>query len=203
MKKGLIGAGALALVVLLARTLAYAVEPGPSARFLEQRAGGTALPVLAAVSLLLGAAVAVAVCSLVAIGVRERALIEQRSAEPFAAGRALALAVLLSLAACGAGGLVEAFIHWRAGLGWHGVHCLAGPVHRDLLPIECGLSFVVAALLAAARHVSAWMRRTFARLAAVLPRLWFGERSRAGAHPCPRPASRVRSASARAPPAPA
>jgi hypothetical protein len=202
MRRGLIGAGAVALVVLLGRSLAYAAEPSPSARFLEQRAGGSALPVLALVSLTLGAAVAVAVCWLVAIAVRERALIERRNIDPFAAGRALAFAAVLSVAACGAGGLLEAFIHWRAGLGWHGLHCLVGPVHRDLLPIESGLSFVAAAILAASRYVAAWMRRTFARLAAVLPRLWFGERVRLHVHARPRPALCVGFASARAPPAP-
>src|SRR4029450_1604777 len=75
-----------------------------------------------------------------------------------------------SVVAAPASGLLEAFIHWRAGLGWHGLHCLFGPVHRDLLPIETVLSFVAAAILAAAWHVGAWMRRTLARLAAVLPR---------------------------------
>ena len=203
MRKGLIGGATLALVVLLARSLAYAAEPGPSARFLEQRAGGPALPILVLVCLLLGVSVGVAVCWLAAIAVRERALIERRSSEPFAAGRTLALAVALSLAASGAGGLLEAFIHWRAGLGWHGVHCLVGPVHRDLLPIECGLSFIATAVLAAARHVGAWMRRTLARLGETLARLWFGESARAHARSRPYPALCVGSASARAPPAPA
>jgi hypothetical protein len=201
MRRVLVGAGVVSLVVLLARTLAYAAEPGPSARFLEQRGGGPALPVVALACLVLGAAVAVTVCWLAAIAVRERALIERRSAEPFAAGRALVLAALLSVVACGAGGLLEAFVHWRAGLGWHGLHCLAGPVHRDLLPIETGLSFVAAALLAVARHVAAWMRRTFARLAAVLPRLWFRDPVRAHSRSRPRPRPCVGFASARAPPA--
>ena len=202
MRRGLNGAGAVALIVLLARSIAYAAEPSPSARFLEQRAGGAALPVLALVSLALGVAVAVAVCSLVAIAVRERALIERRNIEPFAAVHTLALATVLSVAACGAGGLLEAFVHWRAGLGWHGLHCLVGPVHRDLLPIESGLSIVAAAILAASRYVAAWMRRTFARLAAVLPRLWFGERVQLHVRARPRPALCVWFASARAPPAP-
>ena len=46
-----------------------------------------------------------------------------------------------------------------------------GPVHRDLLPLEAGLSFVATALLAAAEHVAAWMRRTFALLRALPPRV--------------------------------
>jgi hypothetical protein len=44
-------------------------------------------------------------------------------------------------------------------------------VHRNLLPIATALSLVAAALLAAAEHLIAWMRRTFARLRALPPRL--------------------------------
>jgi hypothetical protein len=65
------------------------------------------------------------------------------------------------------GGLFEAYIHWRAGLGWHGLDCIVGPVHRDLLPIETSLSLVAAAALAAAERVLAWMQRTVALLRAV------------------------------------
>jgi hypothetical protein len=80
---------------------------------------------------------------------------------------AIALAAITSLA----GGLFEAYLHWRAGIGWHGVQCVFGPVHRDLLPIATALSFVATALLAAAEHVVAWMRRTFALLRALPPAL--------------------------------
>jgi hypothetical protein len=199
-RAGLIGAGSAALVVLLARTLAYAAEPGPAARVLEQRAGGPTLPALALVSLALGFAIAVCVCWLAALAVRERALIERRSAERFAARRALAVAAALSVTTCVTGGLLEAYLHWRAGLGWHGLHCLAGPVHRDLIPIETGLSFVAAALLAAGRHVVMWMRRTFARLAVLVSRAWCLAPAVLGRFDVPRPALCVGSASARAPP---
>jgi hypothetical protein len=172
----LVRVGAAALVVLLARTIAYAVEPSSAARLLEARAGGPALPVLALVSLSLGAALAVAICWLAAIAVREQALLERRGlaapVHPFRIGQALALAVGLSVVTSVGGGLVEAYIHWRAGFGWHGVQCVFGPVHRDLLPIEAGLSLVAAALISAAQHVLAWMRRTFALLRAPAPRLW-------------------------------
>jgi hypothetical protein len=199
-RKGLIGAGSAALVVLLARTLAYADQTSPTARFLEQRAGGPALPVITLVSLALGVAIAVAVCWLASLAVRERALIERRTAHDFELGRALALACALSVVTCLAGGLLEAFIHWRAGLGWHGFHCIFGPVHRDLLPIETGLSFIAAAILAAARHVVAWMRRTFARLAADLPRLVREVAVHAPVCLLLRPALAAGPASARAPP---
>jgi hypothetical protein len=141
--------GAGTLVVLVARTLAYALEPTPAARVLEQRAGGPALPVLVLVSLSLGAALAVMVCWLAALGVRERALLERREAPRFRAARALASALALAIATSIAGGLFEAYLHWRSGLGWHGVDCLFGPVHRDLLPLECGLSAVATAIVAA------------------------------------------------------
>jgi len=198
-RKGLIGAGAVVLVVLLARTLAYAVEPGPMARLLEQRTAGPAFPAVALVALALGFGVAVAICSLAAIAVKERALIERRPVERFAVRRLLAVACALAVTTCIAGGLLEAVIHWRAGLGWHGLHCLLGPVHRDLIPIETGLSLIAAAVLAAARHVVAWMRRTFARLAPLPPYLRVGI-SRSQVPVSLRAAQLVGAAAARGPP---
>jgi hypothetical protein len=169
-----------ALVVLCARWLAYAVVPSPAARVLEHRAGGPALPTIAVVSLTLGAAVAIAVCWLAALGVRERALLERRilsaPAPRFRAGRLLVQVFALALGTSLAGGLLEAYINWRSGLGWHGLHCIVGPVHRDLFPFEGALSFIAAAVLAAAEHIAAWMRRTFALLRGLPPR----RRSHAG-----------------------
>ncbi len=202
-RESAVGLVAATLVVLLARTIAYATEPTPAARVLEQRAGGPPLPLLALVSLLLAASLAVAVCWLAAMAVRERALLERRPFQRFAVRRMLAVAVVLALVTSLGGGLLEAYLHWRAGLGWHGLHCVFGPVHRDLLPLESGLSVLAAALLAAAQHVVAWMRRTFAHLRAVLPHSWPLVQ-----HLLPRqfdvPRSLcLRSAPARAPPAPA
>jgi hypothetical protein len=163
------------LVVLLTRSIAYAIAPSPAARVLEHRAGGPALPVLTLVAFTLGGSLAVAICWLAAFGVRERALLERRtlaeSAPRFRPARTFAFAVGLSVITSVAGGLFEACLHWRAGLGWHGVQCILGPVHRDLLPIATALSFVAAALFAAAGHVAAWMRRTFALLRALPPRV--------------------------------
>ena len=159
---------AAGLIVLFARSIAYAVAPSPAARLLEHRAGGPALPVLTLVALALGASLAIAICWLASVAVRERALLERRTlAAPmgsFRIGQALVAALALSVVTSAAGGLLEAYLHWRAGLGWHGLQCVFGPLHRDLLPIETGLSFVAAALIAAAGHVAAWMRRTFALL---------------------------------------
>jgi hypothetical protein len=193
---------AVILVVLTARSLAYATEPGASARFLEHRAGGPAVPALALVALGICAALAVTVCWLVAVGVRERALVVRREAPSFAVVRTGVTALFLALTACFVGGMFEAYLHWRAGLGWHGLHCLVGPVHRDLIPFEIGLSFVAAALIAAARHVTAWMRSTFARLAADLPTLLFGASPVFGEATAVRATPRARAASARAPPLP-
>jgi len=170
-RRGVIGLAASALVVLAARSLAYATEPGPAARALEHRAGGPALPVLGLVTLTIAASVAVAVCWLAALAVHERALLERRTFASFRVRRMLALAASLVAVTSLGGGLLEAYLHWRAGLGWHGLHCVFGPVHRDLLPFECGLSLIAAALIAATEHVVAWMRRTFARLRAVVLRM--------------------------------
>ena len=150
---------AAALVVLLARSIAYALAPSPAARVLEHRAGGPALPVLTLVALALGLSFAIVICWLAAFGVRERALLERRSLSEsvprFRPARTFAFAIALAVITSVAGGLFEAYLHWRAGLGWHGVQCVFGPVHRDLLPIATALSFVAAALLAAAEHVVA------------------------------------------------
>ena len=166
---------AATLVVLLTRNIAYAIAPSSAARVLEHRAGGPALPVLTLVALALGGSLAVAICWLAAFGVRERALLDRRalseSAPRFRPARTFAFAIALAVITSVAGGLFEAYLHWRAGLGWHGVQCVFGPVHRDFLPIATALSFVAAALLAAAEHVAAWMRRTFALLRTLPPQL--------------------------------
>jgi hypothetical protein len=157
-----------AFVVLCARWSAYAVSPDPAARLLERRGGGPALPTIGLAALALGAGLAIAVCWLAALGVRERALLERRllsaPAPRFRTGRTVLDALALTLVTSVAGGLLEAYVHWRAGLGWHGLHCLVGPVHRDLFPFEGAFSLVATAIIAAARHVVAWMRRTFALL---------------------------------------
>jgi hypothetical protein len=193
---------AVILVVLAARALAYAAVPDPSARFLQDQAGGPAVPAVAFAALAICAALAVIICWLVAVAVRERALIERRAASPFAISRTLASAAALTVTTCFAGGMLEAYLHWRAGLGWHGLHCLFGPVHRDLLPFETGLSLVAAALIAAARHVVAWMRRTFARLGAELPGLLLAGSPTFGEATSARVFAGGRTASARAPPLP-
>jgi hypothetical protein len=201
MRRLLVWIGAGTLVVLTARSLAYATEPTPAARLFEQRAGGPSLPVLALVSLSLGASLAVAICWLVALGVRERALLERRVGPRFSNARTIVSALALALATSVAGGLFEAYVHWRSGLGWHGFDCLFGPVHRDLLPLEGALSVVAAATIAAAEHVLAWMRRTLVALRSLPPRPASRKRLRAAvSFDLPRDARQLAGAGPRAPP---
>jgi hypothetical protein len=195
-------AGSALLVILTARTIAYAVTPGAAARVLEHRAGGPSLPMIAIVALTLAASAAIVVCWLASLAVRERALLEDRAAPRFRIGRMLVLALVLAVVTTIVGGFFEAYIHWREGLGWHGLDCIAGPVHRNLVPIDCALSLVAAALLAAAEHVGRWMRRTFAALRAIPPR----PQARSVPAPLPRTheplfAPRIASGGPRAPPA--
>jgi hypothetical protein len=160
--------GVVALVVLAARTIAYALAPSPLADGLAHRAGGPALPLVAAVSLGLGVVVSSAVVWLAALGVRERRLLDARPlvTEPRLRLRAFALrATALAVTSTAGFTLLESYVHWRAGLGWHGIHCLTGPVHVDALPILGALSLVAAAAATALEHVLAWMRRTLAALA--------------------------------------
>lgn len=161
--------GAGALVVLAARAIAYALSPSPLAAHFEHAAGGPALPAVALVSLLLGVACSAAVVWLAALGVRERRVLsgEPRAAEPrLALARAAVRAVALFACTSAAFALVESTLHWRAGLGWHGLHCLTGPTHRNAIPVLGALSLVAAALAAALEHVLGWMRRTVAGIRA-------------------------------------
>jgi hypothetical protein len=156
------------LVVLGGRSIVYALSPSPLATELSHRAGGPGLPAIALVSVSLALMVSAAVVWLAALGVRERRLLETR---PVIAEARLRLrlmparALVLWLATMPAFALLESYIHWRQGLGWHGLHCLTGPVHRDAIPVLGALSLIAAALATAFEHVFAWMRRTLASLA--------------------------------------
>ena len=171
MRRGLAWAFAGALVVLSARSLAYALEPGPLAKTLRHEAGGPRLPAVALVALALGLGLSAAIVWLVALGVRERALMERRTAPRLRLGRTIARASCLSVATIAAFGLLESYLHWRAGLGWHALHCLIGPVHSDALPILVSLSIAAAASFGAAEHVLDWIRRTVARILGGQPKL--------------------------------
>jgi hypothetical protein len=169
MKRSLAWVFAIVLVVLGSRTIAYAISPSPLAAELSHQAGGPSLPVIAFVAIVLAVAASAAVVWLAALGVRERRLLETRPVivEPrLRLGRLAARALGLWLITMPAFAYLESTIHWREGLGWHGLHCLVGPVHRNAIPILGALSLVAAALAAALEHVLNWMRRTLARIAA-------------------------------------
>jgi hypothetical protein len=168
MKRAIAWPAAVGLVVLGSRTIAYAISPSPLAAELSHQAGGPALPVITVVAILLALAFSAAVVWLATLGVRERRLLETRPVveEPrLRLGLLAARALALWLVAMPAFAYLESTIHWREGLGWHGLHCLTGPVHRNAIPILGALSLATAALAAALEHVFAWMRRTLASIA--------------------------------------
>jgi hypothetical protein len=149
----------VALLVLTARALTYALSPSPLARALEGRAGGPGLVTVALVSLGLAATTSTLVVWLASLGVRERARLRPERVAPTLRLRRLGLrAVALYVASSLAFALFESYLHWRAGLGFHGLSCLVGPVHRNAIPLLVALALVAAALAEAAGHVLAWMR---------------------------------------------
>jgi hypothetical protein len=159
MRRLLLWAGTVGLLVLTARRLAYALEPSPLARALEHSSGGPSLVTVTLVALGLGAAGSTAVVWLAALGVRERARLRpERVAPTVRLGRLVLRAALLYVASSLAFALFESYLHWRAGLGFHGLSCLVGPVHRNAIPLLAALALVAAALAEAAGHVLAWAR---------------------------------------------
>jgi len=149
----------VALLVLTARWLAYALSPSPLARVLEHSAGGPSLVVVTLLSLGLTAVGSMLVVWLAALGVRERARLQPERVAPKLrlcrlGLRAAGLYVTSSLAFA----LMESYLHWRAGIGFHGLSCLVGPVHRDAIPLLAALALAAAALAEAAEHLLAWMR---------------------------------------------
>jgi hypothetical protein len=173
LRRCVVWSAAAVLVVLVSRSLAYAAVPSPEAHFYGSELGGPAFPAIALTALALGSALAVAVCWVAALGVRERRLLERRvlaSPPPLLRpARVMVNAAVLWALTAPAAGLLEAYVHWRGGHGWHGLDCLVGPVHRNLLPIVGSLCLLAAAAIAAAAHVLAWMRRVFALLAPAPP----------------------------------
>jgi hypothetical protein len=160
--------GVLAVVVLLGRALAYAMSgrhPLADSLAGETPPAGAiaaALAVLAAAAALAGTALWLA-----SLGVRERAGLEGVPAPRLRLRRPPARAAALWAFACVAFFLLESMVHLRAGLGWHGLHCLTGPIHQDALPILAAFSILAAALWEIVALALAWARRTVARLAAV------------------------------------
>jgi hypothetical protein len=158
--KRLLWLPALALLVLAARWLCYALAaPSPLSGRFQASAGGPRLLVVTLVSLGLGALVSVLAVWLAAVGVRERARLRpERVAPTVRLSRLSVRFVALYVASSLAFALFESYLHWRAGIGFHGLTCLVGPVHRNALPILAALALLAAALAEAGAHVLAWMR---------------------------------------------
>jgi hypothetical protein len=149
----------VALLVLTARSLAYALAPSPLARALEHSAGGPSLVVVTLVSAGLAVLVSVLVVWLAALGVRERARLRPERLAPRLRLRRLAFrAVALCVTSSFAFAMFESYLHWRAGIGFHGLSCLVGPVHRNAIPLLAALALAAAALAEVIEHLVAWMR---------------------------------------------
>jgi hypothetical protein len=162
--------GAIALLVLAVRWLAYALAaPSPLASTFQASAGGPRLIVVALVSLGLGALVSTAAVWLAAFAVSERHRLEPRRELPrLRLGRLAVRTVVLYAASSLSFALFESYLHWRAGIGFHGLSCLVGPVHRNAIPLLAALALVAAALAEGASHLVAWLRATVRSLVRVL-----------------------------------
>jgi hypothetical protein len=165
-----------ACVVLAARAIVYALAPWQTLAVLrlEHQAGGPQLATVLVVSVAVAALVAAAVLWLAVVAVRERLALEPRALVERPRLPLLRLAirgVLFFAAASLAFALFESYLHWRAGLGWHGLQCLVGPVHRDAVPVLGAFSLLAVATHGAVEHLLAWARRLVALLAARLPQL--------------------------------
>jgi hypothetical protein len=153
-------------VVLVSRALAYALVPSsPAAARLTGELGGPTPALITVLALALAVAFGAAILWLGSVGAAERALSagarrpDRLRLRPVLA-RALSLTVASALVFAG----VESYIHYRQGLGFHALHCLLGPVHRDVLPILAALSLRAAALHAAASHFLCAVDRAAGRL---------------------------------------
>lgn len=162
--------GVVVLLELVARAVVYGLAPTAteSSRVLGGQLGGPGFVAVLIVAMGLAVLLSAGLVWLASLGVRERwALAEDRPAAgpPRIAllpilGRAAALAVVgwLTFAS------IETAIHLHEGMGFHGLECLIGPVHRNALPVIGGLALLASALVSAARLLLAWMRRTVGRL---------------------------------------
>jgi len=152
--------GLIALLVLAARWLAYALAaPTPLSGRLQASAGGPSLVAVTLVSFGLAALVATLTVWLAATGVRERQRLRPERIAPELRLRRLALrAAVLYPASALAFAMFESYLHWRAGIGFHGLSCLVGPVHRNAIPLLAALAITAAALWEATEHLLGWMR---------------------------------------------
>jgi hypothetical protein len=156
-------AAVVAAIVLGARTLAYALAPDPRAEALGQVSGGPRPVIVGSIAFGLAALFAGAVLWLSALGVRERHRLRPAGDAPrLRILPVLVRAIVLSVVASIAFAVVETTIHVQDGLGFHGLHCLTGPVHENALPLIAALSLVAAAVVEGVVHAVAFGRRVVA-----------------------------------------
>jgi hypothetical protein len=162
-RQALLWAGIAALVVLATRMLAYALVPQTLlVEEFEQQTGNPHVLAATLVGLGLAAFGSLAMLALAVVAVRERLALEGRrlAATPRLRPGLLALRFAALFAVTSVGfAYLESYIHWREGLGWHGLHCLIGPVHRDAIPILAALSALAVALHGACELLLAYARR--------------------------------------------
>jgi hypothetical protein len=155
-------------VVSLGRWIAYALAAGTLAQKLSSQGAGARPAVVAAISLGVALAATATGLWLVAAGLRERSRLEldgwAASSRPFSARRLLLRSAALSAATIVVFTTVEGLIHYEDGLGFHGWHCIAGPVHQNAAPIMIALSLMAAAAVATVDAVLAAARRVVAQL---------------------------------------
>jgi len=202
---GFVWVGLVALLVLAARSMAYGLaEPADLSSRLEHSAGGPGLVVLGAASLGLAASLSGAVVWLAALGVRERhRLWPERPAPRLLLRRLTLRAIGLYAASSFAFALLESYLHWRAGIGFHGLSCLLGPVHRDAIPLLGALALFAASLAEAGQHLFAWMRAAVSELIRPDVPVMSPPAFARLAHDSPAGAGLFRRAEPRAPPLPA
>jgi hypothetical protein len=164
------------VVVLATRAIVYALAPSQSQLLvsLEHKTGSPQLISVVIGIALAAAALAAAVLWVAVVAVRERLALERRKLVDAPRVRPLRLAarsLAFFLAASVAFAMLESYLHWRAGLGWHGLNCLLGPVHRDAIPLLAGLSLLAVAVHGAIEHLLAWCDRLVTLLAPRVPLL--------------------------------
>jgi Na+/proline symporter len=161
-------------VVLTTRVAVYALSPSESQLLadLENKTGPPQLVGAFTGIALFAALLAAAALWLATVAVRERLALERHELVEAPRLRPLRLAMrAVVLLACTSitFAYFESYIHWREGLGWHGIRCLVGPVHRDAIPLLIALSLLAVALHGAVEHLLSWTRRLVALLAPRIP----------------------------------
>ena len=154
-------AGVAVAIALVARTIAYALSPAPTAEQLGGALGGPHLVVVAGVTLGLAALASLSLVVLTAAAIGERARLAAVRETPRLDVRAIPLR---ALGLFGGSALVfasvESTIHWHAGYGFHPQHCLTGPVHENAIPILAALAVVASVAIAVSDRLRAWAHRT-------------------------------------------